>query len=139
MRLLLLLKMSGTPSKGPDKTKSTAKNTAKGKEAKGKAPASSASQKGYDASRFLGVHEDKAYRTVWVLNGAVIEREIRLNAFRTLEWDREFANRGWLELASYKGECILTLCAEFMANISSLIAEQGREQIKTWVRGKEII
>ena len=120
-------------SKGTPRTKTTAINTAKGKQAVG------SSREGYDALRFIGVHAENAYRKTWVQNGAVIEREIRLNAFGDFGWEREFANRGWLGLASFKGECIVTLCAEFMANISSPIAEKGNERIVSWVRGKEII
>ncbi|GFZ16815.1 hypothetical protein Acr_26g0000850 [Actinidia rufa] len=124
--------MSDKSSKGT-KTKSSAKTTSKGKVVVG------SSREGYDDSRFLGVHEEKAYRNIWVNNGVVIDRGIRLNAFRSSELEKEFTKRGWLGLAKFQGECILTLCAEFMSNISTLVAEKGSELIKSWVRGKEII
>ncbi|GFY91301.1 hypothetical protein Acr_07g0014970 [Actinidia rufa] len=69
--------MSDKSSKGT-KTKSSAKTTSKGKAVVG------SSREGYDDSRFLGVHEEKAYRNIWVNNGAVIERGIRLNAFHSM-------------------------------------------------------
>ena len=125
--------MSDQVSKGTPRTKTTAINTAKGKQV------ASSSREGFDTSRFIGVHNEKAYRKTWVQNGAVIEREIRLNAFRDFAWEKEFTDRGWLGLASFKGECVVTLCAEFMANISSPIAEKHNEKIVSWVRGKEVI
>ena len=64
-------------------------------------------------------------------NEAIIEREIRLNAFGEFSREKEFADRGWLGLASFKGECVVILCAKFMANISSPNI--------SWVQGKEII
>ena len=75
------------------------------------------------------MHIEKAYRKIWVENGAVIEREIRLNAFDDFAWEKEFVNRGWLGLASFKKECVVTLCAEFMENISSSVAKKGSEHI----------
>ena len=70
--------MSNKFSKSMGKTKSMAK----GKEA------ASSSKKAYDASRFLGVHEERAYRKTWMHNGVVIEREIRLNSFGQLGLER---------------------------------------------------
>ena len=67
--------MSDKVSKGTPRTKTTAINTAKGKQA------ASSSREGFDTLRFLGVHNEKAYRKTWVQNGAVIEREIRAQCF----------------------------------------------------------
>ena len=125
--------MSDKVSKGTRKIKTTAINTVKGKQT------TSFSRESFDALRFLGVHNERAYRKVWVQNGVVIEREITLSAFRDFAWEKEFADKGWLGLASFKGECVVTLCAEFMANISSPVAEKGNEKIVSWIRGKEII
>ena len=90
------LTMSDKSSKGT-KTKSSTKTTSNGKAIAG------SSREGYDASRFLVVHEEKDYRNIWVNNGAVIEMGIRLNAFRSIELEKEFTNRGWLGLAKFKG------------------------------------
>ena len=125
--------MNEKVSKGTPRTKTTAINTQKGKEATG------SSREAYDVLRFLGVQNERAYRKIWVQNGVVIEREIRLNAFGDFAWEKEFADRGWLGLASFKGECVVTLCAEFMSNVSFSVAEKGNERIVSWVRGKEII
>ena len=59
------------------------------------------------------------YNRVLVRNGAKIEREFDLNSFEDLGigFLHDFTNRGWLNLASFKAELILTLCQEFMANI----------------------
>ena len=83
----LRLNMSEKSSKGT-KTKSSAKTTSKDKAVAG------SSREGYDASRFLGVHEEKAYKNTWVNNRAVIERGIRLNAFRSSELEKGFTKRG---------------------------------------------
>ncbi|GFS35097.1 hypothetical protein Acr_00g0037810 [Actinidia rufa] len=125
--------MSDKISKSTPRTKTTAKNTLKGKEAAG------SSSETYDALRFLRVHEERAYRKTWVQNRAVIEKEIRLNDFGEFTWEKEFADRGWLGLASFNGECVVTLYAEFMENISSPIDEKGNTKIVSWVQGKEII
>ena len=74
--------MSEKVSKSMGKTKFMAK----GKEAAG------SSSETYDASRFLGVHEERANRKTWVQNRAIIEREIRLNAFGEFTWEKEFAD-----------------------------------------------
>lgn len=124
--------MSEKTSKGTKKhlTKTTSK---------GKALVVGSSSEGYDASRFLGVHEERAYRNSWVNYGAVIERGLKLRTFHPQLLEDEFTRRGWLGLASFRGECILTLCAEFMSNISAPVTEKGSEVIRSWVRGKEII
>ena len=48
---------------------------------------------------------------MWVRNGAVIEREFDLNFFKDLGYGflHDFTNRGWLNLASFKAESVLTL------------------------------
>ena len=67
--------MNEKVSKGTPRTKTTAINTQKGKEAAG------SSREAYDVLRFLGVQNERVYRKIWVQNGVVIEQEIRLNAF----------------------------------------------------------
>ena len=56
---LLRTNMTDKISKGTPRIKTTTK----GKEA------SSSSREGYDALRFLGVHNERAYRKIWVHNG----------------------------------------------------------------------
>ena len=119
--------MSDKVSKGTPRTKTTAINSVKGKQAV------SSSRESFDALRFLGVHNERTYRKTWVQNGAVIEREITLSAFRDFAWEKEFVDRGWLSLASSKGECVVTLCAEFMANILPPVVEKGSEKDVSWV------
>ncbi|GFZ15886.1 hypothetical protein Acr_25g0002950 [Actinidia rufa] len=93
----------------------------------------------YDATRFIGKIEEKLYSRVWVRNGAVIEREFNLFSFENLGFGYldDFTARGWLKLASFKTESILTLCQEFMANIKhKLVTEKGKERLINWVQGR---
>ena len=119
--------MSDKVSKGTPRTKTTAINSVKGKQAV------SSLRESFDALRFLGVHNERTYRKTWVQNGAVIEREITLSVFCDFAWEKEFVDRGWLSLASSKGECVVTLCAEFMANILPPVVEKGSEKDVSWV------
>ena len=78
---------------------------------------------------------------MWVRNGAVIEREFDLNFFKDLGYGflHDFTNRGWLNLASFKAESVLTLCQEFMANIKHRpVIDKGKERMISWVRGKKL-
>ena len=62
---------------------------------------------------------------------AVIEKEFELNSFEELGFGyfHEFVNWGWLTLASFKADSILTLCQEFMSNIKHKpIIKKGREK-----------
>ena len=97
---------SGKQSKfkgpNPSKIQSTQTDKGKGKEA---------SNLEYDAL-FIGKIKEKFYNQVWVKNGAVIEWEFDLNSFEELgfRYLQNFTNRGWLNLANFKAESILTLC-----------------------------
>ena len=66
----------------------------------------------YDATQSTGKIEEKLYNQVWVRNGAVIEREFNLFSFENLGFGHfdDFTAQGWLKLASFKVESILTFC-----------------------------
>ena len=111
-----------------------AKTTSKGKDV-----VEGSSSERCDASRFMGAYEETTYCSTCVNYGAAIERGVRLSVFHSNELENEFTKRGWLGVTKFKGECILTLCAEFMSNISAPVTERGSEHIRSWVRGKEVI
>ncbi|GFY97540.1 hypothetical protein Acr_12g0000810 [Actinidia rufa] len=95
----------------------------------------------YDHTRFTGKVEEKFYNWVWVRNGAVIEREFNFLSFENFLFGylEDFTNQGWLHLASFKAELILTLCQEFMANIKQKsVTEKGKKRLVSWVRGKKL-
>ena len=76
---------------------------------------------------------------MWVRNGAVIEREFDLNSFEDLGFGylQNFTNQGWLNLASFKVESILTLCQEFMSNVKHKpVTKKGTKRMISWVMGK---
>ena len=124
-----------------------------GKKSKGLAsPTSQATQKdkgkksmadmGYDDTRFTGKIEEKFYNRVWIKNGAVIEREFHIDTFEDLGFGflGDFTRRGWVGLAEFKAESILTLCQEFMSNIRHKpVIEKGKEKMVSWVRGTKLI
>ena len=95
----------------------------------------------YDSSRFTGKDEERIYNRVWILNGAVIERELDLVLLENsgIEFLQNFTSRGWINLTMFKAESILTLCQEFMANIKyKPVTEKGKERLVSWVRGKKL-
>ncbi|GFZ14661.1 hypothetical protein Acr_24g0008510 [Actinidia rufa] len=78
---------------------------------------------------------------VWIRNGAVLERKLNLVALENsgISFVQNFTTKGWINLAKFKAESVLTLCQEFMANIKhEPETEQGKEKLCSWVRGKKI-
>ena len=75
----------------------------------------------YDITQFTGKIEEKLYNRAWVRSGAIIEREFNVNSFENMGFGylENLMNRGWLTLAKFKVESILTLCQEFMATIKA--------------------
>ncbi|GFS37315.1 hypothetical protein Acr_00g0051340 [Actinidia rufa] len=95
----------------------------------------------YDHTWFTGKVEKKLYNHVWIRNGVAIGREFNLNSFENLQFGylEDFTNRGWMNLASFKVESILTLCQEFMSNIKhKLVIEEGKERMISWVWEKKL-
>ncbi|GFY96757.1 hypothetical protein Acr_11g0010630 [Actinidia rufa] len=95
----------------------------------------------YDASRFTGKNAENLFNKVWIRNGAVLERKLNLVALENtgISFVQNFTTRGWINLAKFKAESVLTLCQEFMANIKhEPETEQGKEKLCNWVRGKKI-
>ncbi|GFS36414.1 GDP-L-galactose phosphorylase 1 [Actinidia rufa] len=95
----------------------------------------------YDASRFTGKNAKNLFNKVWIRNGAVLERKLNLVALENsgISFVQNFTTRGWINLAKFKAESVLTLCQEFMANIKhEPETEQGKEKLCSWVRGKKI-
>ncbi|GFS36318.1 hypothetical protein Acr_00g0045330 [Actinidia rufa] len=95
----------------------------------------------YDASRFTGKNAENLFNKVWIRNGAVLERKLNLVALENsgISFVQNFTTRGWINLAKFKAESVLTLCQEFMANIKhEPETEQGKEKLCSWVRGKKI-
>ncbi|GFY90901.1 late embryogenesis abundant protein, group 2 [Actinidia rufa] len=81
------------------------------------------------------------FNKVWIRNGAVLERKLNLVALENsdISFVQNFTTRGWINLAKFKAESVLTLCQEFMANIKhEPETEQGKETLCSWVRGKKI-
>ncbi|GFY91126.1 hypothetical protein Acr_07g0013220 [Actinidia rufa] len=84
---------------------------------------------------------ENLFNKVWIRNGAVLERKLNLVALENsgISFVQNFTTRGWINLAKFKAESILTLCQEFMANIKhEPETEQGKEKLCSWVRGKKI-
>ena len=76
---------------------------------------------------------------MWVRNREAIEREFDLNSFEDLGFGylQNFMNWGWLNLASFKVESILTLCQEFMSNVKHKpVTKKGTKRMISWVMGK---
>ncbi|GFS34123.1 hypothetical protein Acr_00g0032380 [Actinidia rufa] len=95
----------------------------------------------YDASRFTGKNAENLFNKVWIRNGAVLERKLNLVALENtgISFVQNFTTRGWINLAKFKAESVLTLCQEFMANIKhESETEQGKEKLCSWVQGKKI-
>ncbi|GFY90879.1 hypothetical protein Acr_07g0010750 [Actinidia rufa] len=95
----------------------------------------------YDASRFTGKNAENLFNKVWIRNAAVLERKLNLVALENsgISFVKNFTTRGWINLAKFKAESVLTLCQEFMANIKhEPETEQGKEKLCSWVRGKKI-
>ncbi|GFY90890.1 hypothetical protein Acr_07g0010860 [Actinidia rufa] len=95
----------------------------------------------YDASRFTGKNAENLFNKVWIRNGAVFERKLNLVALENsgISFVQNFTTRGWINLAKFKAESVLTLCQEFMANIKhEPETEQGKEKLCSWVRRKKI-
>ncbi|GFY87384.1 hypothetical protein Acr_05g0010230 [Actinidia rufa] len=95
----------------------------------------------YDASRFTGKNAENLFNKVWIRNRAVLERKLNLVALENtgISFVQNFTTRGWINLAKFKAESVLTLCQEFMANIKhEPETEQGKEKLCSWVRGKKI-
>ncbi|GFS41492.1 DnaJ / Sec63 Brl domains-containing protein [Actinidia rufa] len=95
----------------------------------------------YDASRFTGKNAENLFNKVWIRNGAVLERKLNLVALENtgISFVQNFTTRGWINLAKFKAESVLTLCQEFMANIKhEPETEQGKEKLCSWVRGKKL-
>ncbi|GFZ14636.1 hypothetical protein Acr_24g0008260 [Actinidia rufa] len=95
----------------------------------------------YDTSRFTGKNAENLFNKVWIRNGAVLERKLNLVALENtgISFVQNFTTRGWINLAKFKAESVLTLCQEFMANIKhELETEQGKEKLCSWVRGKKL-
>ncbi|GFZ05427.1 nucleosome assembly protein 1;2 [Actinidia rufa] len=95
----------------------------------------------YDASRFTGKNAKNLFNKVWIRNGAVLERKLNLVALENtgISFVQNFTTRGWINLAKFKAESVLTLCQEFMANIKHKPeTEQGKEKLCSWVRGKKL-
>ena len=93
----------------------------------------------YDATRFMRKIEEKLYNRVWVRNMSIIEKGFNVNSFENTGFGylEDLTNRGWLTLAKFKAESILTLCQEFMANIKhKSMTDKGKERLISWVRGK---
>ncbi|GFS36593.1 hypothetical protein Acr_00g0046860 [Actinidia rufa] len=81
------------------------------------------------------------FNKVWIRNGAVLERKLNLVALEniSISFVQNFTTRGWINLAKFKAETVLTLCQEFMANIKhEPETEQGKEKLCSWVRGKKL-
>ncbi|GFS36372.1 hypothetical protein Acr_00g0045580 [Actinidia rufa] len=95
----------------------------------------------YDASHFTGKNAKNLFNKVWIRNGAVLERKLNLVALENtgISFVQNFTTRGWINLAKFKAESVLSLCQEFMANIKhEPETEQGKEKLCSWVRGKKI-
>ncbi|GFS36417.1 hypothetical protein Acr_00g0045820 [Actinidia rufa] len=89
----------------------------------------------YDASRFTGKNAENLFNKVWIRNGAVLERKLNLVALENsgISFVQNFTTRGWINLAKFKAESVLTLCQEFMANIKhEPETEQGKEKLCSW-------
>ncbi|GFS38834.1 hypothetical protein Acr_00g0059720 [Actinidia rufa] len=125
-------KMGGSSKQSKSKGSSSQKGKGKKKES---------TNLEYDATRFTEKIEEKFYNRVWVKNGVVIEREFDLNSFEDLGFGylQKFMTQGWLNLASFKAESILTLCQEFMSNIKHKpVTKKGKERMIRWVMGKKL-
>ncbi|GFY94939.1 late embryogenesis abundant protein, group 2 [Actinidia rufa] len=88
-----------------------------------------------------GKNAENLFNKVWIRNGAVLERKLNLVALENsgISFVQNFTTRGWINLAKFKAESVLTLCQEFMANIKhEPETEQGKEKLCSWVRGKKI-
>ncbi|GFY90855.1 hypothetical protein Acr_07g0010510 [Actinidia rufa] len=88
----------------------------------------------YDASRFIGLNEEKLYNKVWIrkLNVVTLENT-------GIRFVQNFTSRGWINLTKFKAESVLTLCQEFMANIKHTPeTEKGKEKLCSWVRDKKL-
>ncbi|GFY90908.1 hypothetical protein Acr_07g0011040 [Actinidia rufa] len=86
----------------------------------------------YDASRFTGKNAENLFNKVWIRNGAVLEWKLNLVALENtgISFVQNFTTRGWINLAKFKAESVLTLCQEFMANIKhEPETEQGKEKL----------
>ncbi|GFY96758.1 nucleosome assembly protein 1;2 [Actinidia rufa] len=95
----------------------------------------------YDASRFTGKNAENLFNKVWIHNGAVLEQKLNLVGLENtgISFVQNFTTRGWINLAKFKAESVLTLCQEFMANVKhEPETEQGKEKLCSWVRGKKI-
>ncbi|GFS44270.1 hypothetical protein Acr_00g0089480 [Actinidia rufa] len=95
----------------------------------------------YDVSRFTGKNAENLFNKVWIRNGAVLKRKLNLVALENsgISFVQNFTTRGWINLAKFKAELVLTLCQEFMANIKhEPETEQGKEKLCSWVREKKI-
>ncbi|GFZ14741.1 hypothetical protein Acr_24g0009310 [Actinidia rufa] len=107
----------------------------RGQKSKGKAVVD------YDASRFTGKNAENLFNKVWIRNGAVLERKLNLVALENtgISFVQNFTTRGWINLAKFKAESVLTLCQEFMANIKhEPETEQGKDKLCSWMRGKKL-
>ncbi|GFY80954.1 hypothetical protein Acr_01g0007630 [Actinidia rufa] len=93
----------------------------------------------YDASRFTGKNAENLFNKVWIRNGAVLERKLNLVALENsgISFVQNFTTRGWINLAKFKAESVLTLCQEFMANIKhEPETEQGKGNCVVGCEGK---
>ena len=95
----------------------------------------------FDHTRCQSQDAERTFGRLWSTLKVVPERRLMVAQFdeEPYRWLRVFTQRQWLGLAGYRGQYSATLVAEFMANITSLHADQGnRFIIRSWVRGVEI-